>query len=162
MAAADSGSLDAVVALLEAGAPWNAQDREGYTAGEYGSRHKEVLALLLDFAVRAELILGAVVKRLGSISAAVGEESKQSSSEEAENSEKPAASSGGCGAVNEGYLKGGVRYEDGKLLDEESGAVMMSWETPLMQRHADFLCERVRQWLCAIFQSVHLLHFVKE
>ena len=44
----------------EAGAPWHAQDAEGYTAGVYasGSGHKHIVTLLLDFAVRAELILG--------------------------------------------------------------------------------------------------------
>lgn len=44
----------------EAGAPWHTQDNDGYTAGEYasGSGHRDILELLLDWAVRAELILG--------------------------------------------------------------------------------------------------------
>jgi hypothetical protein len=36
MRAAEHGHLDAVVALMEGGAPWNAQDTEGYTAGGWG------------------------------------------------------------------------------------------------------------------------------
>lgn len=45
----------------EAGAPWHSQDRQGYTAGEYasGSGRREVVRQLLDWAVKAELILGA-------------------------------------------------------------------------------------------------------
>jgi hypothetical protein len=34
MRAAENGHLQAAVALLEGGAPWNAQDKEGYTAGK--------------------------------------------------------------------------------------------------------------------------------
>lgn len=49
----------------EAGAPWHAQDAEGYTAGEYasGSGHRHIVDLLLDWAVRAELILGGWPRR---------------------------------------------------------------------------------------------------
>lgn len=44
----------------EAGAPWHDQDGEGFTAGEYasGSRHTHIVELLMDWAVRSELILG--------------------------------------------------------------------------------------------------------
>lgn len=60
MLAAGSGSSAAVQALLEAGAPWHAQDAGGNTAGEYasGGRHRDVVRQLLDWAVRAELLLG--------------------------------------------------------------------------------------------------------
>jgi protein arginine N-methyltransferase 2 len=37
MAAAEGGHLGIVQLLLEAGAPWNAQDVEGYCAGDYAS-----------------------------------------------------------------------------------------------------------------------------
>lgn len=61
MLAAESGSTEAVQALLDAGAPWHAQDSQGYTAGDYasGSRHRAVVQQLLNWAVKAELILGA-------------------------------------------------------------------------------------------------------
>ena len=44
----------------EAGAPWHAQDKDGHTAGEYasGARQRHILQQLLDWAVRAELLLG--------------------------------------------------------------------------------------------------------
>lgn len=53
MAAAEAGSAEAVGLLLAAGAPWQAQDKEGYTAGDYasGSRHSAILRQLLDWAV---------------------------------------------------------------------------------------------------------------
>ena len=44
---------------------------------------------------------------------------------------------------SESYLGGGVRYDDTKLLDEGGEAVMMEWERPLMERHADIICRSV-------------------
>ena len=46
----------------------------------------------------------------------------------------------GAGPVNRDYLAGSLRYEDGKLLDAEGEGVMMGWETPLMERHAEIIC----------------------
>ena len=37
------------------------------------------------------------------------------------------------------YLKQDLRYEDKRLLDANSKAVMMGWEEPLMKRHAELL-----------------------
>ena len=36
--------------------------------------------------------------------------------------------------------RGVVDIADDKILDEEGDAVMMEWERPLMQEHADLLC----------------------
>ena len=49
-------------AAAETGAPWHAQDEQGHTAGEYasGGGHRCVVRQLLDWAVKAELILGAL------------------------------------------------------------------------------------------------------
>jgi protein arginine N-methyltransferase 2 len=51
----------AAASAAEAGAPWHAQDEQGHTAGEYasGGGHRGVVRQLLDWAVKAELILGA-------------------------------------------------------------------------------------------------------
>ncbi|KAL4444039.1 hypothetical protein ABPG75_011776 [Micractinium tetrahymenae] len=113
MLAAEAGSTEAVHALLEAGAPWHAQDRKGHTAGEYasGSGRREVVRQLLDWAVKAELILGTISRR----------ESR--------------------GAVpNRDYLGSSIKYEGGRLVDEQGEGVMMDWETPLMRRHAEIIC----------------------
>lgn len=40
MNAAENGHKEVVVALLEAGAPWNQQDTSGYCAGEYATASK--------------------------------------------------------------------------------------------------------------------------
>lgn len=64
MHAAAQGSLDAVVLLLNHGAPWNALDRANRCAGEYAIEqgHEEVAQYLLEAGCRAELILMAAEK----------------------------------------------------------------------------------------------------
>jgi protein arginine N-methyltransferase 2 len=61
MLAAENGHLETIHKLLQSGAPWNAQDKEGYCAGEYASASKrsDVVELLLEWGVQAELLLGA-------------------------------------------------------------------------------------------------------
>ncbi len=117
MIAAEGGHVAMITALLEAGAPWNAQDKEGYTAGEYatGSGNRESMPVLLDWAVTAELMLMA-----------------REAKEKERKNEKDTAS--------ETYLGQKLRYVDGKLLDEDNEAVMMGWEAPLMVHHADIVC----------------------
>ena len=50
-------------------------------------------------------------------------------------------------AVNAEYLSSAVQYddEDGRLMDAQGEAVMMGWEAPLMERHADTICAAVSQ-----------------
>ena len=38
------------------------------------------------------------------------------------------------------YLQQRVEYSEGRLMDEESKGVMMSWENPLMEAHAKAIC----------------------
>lgn len=116
MAAAEHGNAALVNMLLQAGAPWMAQDKEGYTAGEYasGSGHKHVVEQLLDFAVRSELLLRA-----------------------ASQSALPSAPAANSGTP---YLQQRLEFRDGVILDETGEAVMMGWERPLMVRHAAVMC----------------------
>lgn len=72
---------------------------------------------MVDHAVVAEMLLGA----------ACGNEA-----EEAWRVAKAAES--------EEYLGGRVRYEKDRLVDEAEEGVMMEWEAPLMEAHADLLC----------------------
>lgn len=122
MTAAEGGHIPILITLLESGAPWNAQDKDGYTCGEYatGSGNKEVMPILLDWAVQSELIL----------SAASGKTRSRAENGTNANDE----------AVNSKYLGQKLRYEDGKLMDEDGEAVMMGWEAPLMEQHADIIC----------------------
>lgn len=117
MMASSSGNSIAVTFLLEAGAPWNATDCNKQAAGEYasGSGHPAIFKQLLDFAVRAELLLGTAARR------------KHQQTNNASNQE---------------YLDQGVEYtEDGDaLIDQQGDGVMMEWERELMQKHADIVC----------------------
>ncbi|KAG2425346.1 hypothetical protein HXX76_013760 [Chlamydomonas incerta] len=122
MKAAEGGHTAVLVALLQAGAPWNAQDASGYCAGEYamGSGQQEAVDMLLDFAVQAELVLGALHRRMQ-----VG---------------SPSSSA----AANSDYLTQKLVYRGEQLLDAEGEAVMMGWERPLMLRHAEVICPNAR------------------
>lgn len=117
MLAAASGSEKSVQLLLDAGAPWNDQDKGGFTAGEYASASGQlsVMQQLLNFAVRAELILGTIQSRYNSDPAAL---------------------------PNEQYLKGSVEYMDDQLIDAGGEGVMMEWERSLMEKHAEVICQR--------------------
>ncbi|KXZ55008.1 hypothetical protein GPECTOR_3g171 [Gonium pectorale] len=122
MKAAEGGHTAAMAALLQAGAPWNAQDRHGYCAGEYamGNGQQEAVDVLLDFAVQAELVLGALQRRMQ-----VGAPSSA--------------------AANSDYLQQKLVYRGEQLLDADGEAVMMGWERPLMLRHAELICPGARQ-----------------
>ena len=108
----------ALASAAGAGAPWHDLDDEGYSAGDYasGAGHAEAFRQLLDWAVRAELILGAAARR--------------------------AAPAARPGPSEQGYLAEGVRYSEGRLVDDQGEAVMMDWEAPLMREHARIICER--------------------
>ena len=112
MLAAAAGHAPIVRALLAAGAPWNAVDRRGRCAGNHAldAGQQAIVDLLVDEAVRAELLLGAAERR--TLTA----------------------------LKNSEYLSRGVKYDGDRLIDEGDDAVMMEWETPLMEAHAERLC----------------------
>ena len=116
MLAAGGGHAEIVQALLRAGAPWNALDRCDRCAGNYAldASHQSIVDALVEHAVRAELLLAAV-----------------------EDEGLPAAA---AAPPNHEYLSRAVRYEGDKLLDTADDAVMMEWERPLMEAHAERLC----------------------
>ncbi|WIA36719.1 hypothetical protein OEZ86_007992 [Tetradesmus obliquus] len=123
MTAAENGHTAVVAALLEAGAPWNQQDKSGYCAGEYATASKkhEIVEMIMEWGVQAELLLGAA-----------------SRTSEGASTSGTASSS----AANAGYLQQKLVYTpDGdKLLDADGEAVMMGWEAPLMEKHAAAIC----------------------
>ncbi|RGB32193.1 S-adenosyl-L-methionine-dependent methyltransferase [Rhizophagus diaphanus] len=116
--ACSKGNLEIVKLLLQNGHAWNAIDNEGSTAGEYAKRkgHNLVYELLLEEGCRAELILGLLNSK-------------------AEKDEQPS---------NINFLLQPLKYsQDGtKLLDYENNGVMMGWEKPLMEKHAEIICIR--------------------
>eukprot|EP00049_Salpingoeca_infusionum_P004392 m.78760 g.78760 ORF g.78760 m.78760 type:complete len:350 (+) comp12543_c0_seq7:321-1370(+) len=102
--------------LLENGAPWNAVDRRGKCAGQYAMEngHQDIANHLLNAGVQAELLF-AVLER----------KSKEGS--------KLAT------ALNQEYLERGVMYEGVDLVDDKQRGVMMEWEKPLMEMHAELV-----------------------
>ena len=124
MAAAEEGHIPILQYLLqEQGVPWNAQDAEGYTAGEYasGGKHPKAMQFLLDWAVSSELLLSTAFGRTRSDAVKGNNEEKSDS---------------------EAYLQQKLECHDSLILDQQRDAVMMSWEAPLMEKHADIIFGR--------------------
>jgi protein arginine N-methyltransferase 2 len=115
MHAAAGGHAAATRLLLDAGAPWNALSPSGLSAGDLTS-DPTTYDLLLDHALRSELILGTVARRQAA----------------------PANSS--AGAPAESYLDSRVSFSEDRVMDADSKAVMMEWERPLMEAHARAIC----------------------
>ncbi|KQK13074.1 protein arginine N-methyltransferase 2 [Brachypodium distachyon] len=115
MHAATGGHVAASRLLLDAGAPWNALSPSGLSAGDLTS-DPATYDLLLDHALRSELILGTVARRQA----------------------PPTDSSDGVPA--ESYLDSRVSFSEDRVMDAESKAVMMEWERPLMEAHARAVC----------------------
>lgn len=116
MLAAQSGDVYAVNELLLDGAPWNAVDRRGLSAGDHAIRasHQGVIDRLVSAGVQAELLFRAL------------------------------AEANGIAPVEQGasvFLTTSVRYEGGDLLDADNRGVMMEWERPIMEAHAAKLCQ---------------------
>ncbi len=135
MAAATAGNLALCQYLLEAGAPWNAIDRQGQCAGNYATtaEHWAIVNLLVEWGTRAELILGAIER-----TSRDGNTNLPSSAPNARVEHEP--------STKPDYLRQRLQYtEDGQallaLLDADNDAVMMEWERPLMKAHAQVLMD---------------------
>ena len=141
MVASSTGNIELVEYLLnDCGAPWNAVDRTyHYCAGDYAtqSQHWDIVNLLVDWATRAELILGAIERqqRCNAMGATSINSTTSSNSNvlniKHESSTKP------------DYLRQRLQYtEDGNaLIDADKDAVMMEWERPIMSAHAKLMME---------------------
>jgi type IV protein arginine methyltransferase len=130
MMAASSGHIDIVQYLLEeCSAPWNAVDRHNLCAGDYATQqeHWTIVNFLVEWATRAEFILGAIEReqRQGMASGSPAGTPSQGT----ESSTKP------------DYLLQRLQYtNDGQaLVDADRDAVMMEWERPIMKAHAEVL-----------------------
>ncbi|KDD74705.1 hypothetical protein H632_c1123p0, partial [Helicosporidium sp. ATCC 50920] len=145
MHAASRGDLEVMQALLQAGAPWHDLDCEGNSAGEYasGMGHTGAVQLLLEWAVQAELILGALERSRKRRSAGGEQEGVGGAGERVEEGIEAASRDKPIDfetASNADYLASKVEYSQDTLVDAEGEAVMMEWERPLMERHAAMLC----------------------
>ncbi|GER38096.1 ankyrin repeat family protein [Striga asiatica] len=115
MHAAKNGCPEVVKALLDGGAPWNALSPSNLSAGDFAMEngHQSAFDIILNAGIQAELILGTIARK--------------------DNSD---GKSSGC------YLEDRVTFSEDKVMDTESKAVMMAWEKPLMEAHANAICSR--------------------
>jgi len=147
--AAGVGPLPIVKRLIEAGHPWNVVDDNYLCPGDYALQHgqQEIAEYLLEEGVRAEMLLGLVQKRkpgtahgdiptgaLVAQNADVKMDTTATDSAGAVSIETKEQPAGGA------YLQSAVRFAGDRILDASNDAVMMEWETPLMQAHAELLC----------------------
>ncbi|KAF1828665.1 arginine N-methyltransferase 2 [Decorospora gaudefroyi] len=152
---AGDDAVQTVETLLQNGAIWNDLNKEDETPGCIALRlgQKKIYEMMVEAGVRAEMLF-ARMKALG-----LGDDIEDSEEEEEMREEQPAAkkqkvSPQDSKAIqevieeqvlddvsldNRAYLKSQLRYKPGILLDESDNAVMMDWETQIMQRHAETL-----------------------
>jgi type IV protein arginine methyltransferase len=144
--AAGNGHFAVINVLLSNGAIWNLCDFHGQQAGDYAleGSFDDIYSEIVNAGVRAELLFAALGETGREDTDANSGDMHDDDDDEADaDRERPAKR-----ARNEqrqiGYLEGRAVYTaDSKLLsDENSGAVMMEWEEPLMKMHADILCSR--------------------
>ena len=149
MVASAVGNLTLVQHLLEAGAPWNAVDRKGQCAGNFATdaQQWDVVNLLVEWGTRSELILGTAQRaqqnnletnhNSNNNNNNIGIDSTTSGSSTIPEAHQP--------STKPDYLQQPLRYnaDASALLDADNDAVMMEWERPLMQAHAQIMMETV-------------------
>ncbi|TID22472.1 arginine N-methyltransferase 2 [Venturia nashicola] len=144
-------AAETVRLLLQNGAIWNDLDLNNETPGCMAKRLglEEIYGLMVDAGVRAELLLS----RLDEYQA-LGDNSEDGEKEEEEEEEGAEGSNeveetarqesmiNEPSANNDDYLKDTIEITNTTILDSAANGVMMDWETPLMERHAELLCQQ--------------------
>jgi type IV protein arginine methyltransferase len=160
--------VETVELLLENGAIWNDLNKNDETPGCIALRlgQMRIYELMVQAGVRAELLF-AKMAELGlddeDDDDEVDEEKVELENGDMPSSKKlkvaddgdaadvslPTTTTSAAAAVlddvsldNHAYLKSQLRYKPGILLDSSDNAVMMDWETQIMQRHAQTLILR--------------------
>jgi type IV protein arginine methyltransferase len=162
MVAAHHGQIDLIQYLLtECHAPWNAIDRNGRCAGNYATdaQHWMVVELLVDWAVRAELVLGAMERqmRMRREREEVDNDPRDcdaamtTMTDHNDDIDNTTTMNGNTTKDDDSipvayqpstkpdYLRQSLHYQKDVLLDADQDAVMMEWERPLMKAHAEIL-----------------------
>ena len=141
-------AAETVRLLLRNGAIWNDVDSENETPGciAYRLDLKELYELIVDAGVRAELLLA----RLSGYQPLAGDEDEAAEQDErgAEESQSgpqaTTATSSDPTTSNDTYLESNLTQTQTALLDSAANGVMMSWEKPIMERHASLLLPQDR------------------
>lgn len=152
--------------LLQNGAIWNDVDKNNETPGCVALRLglKELYEIMVDAGVRAEILLNRLdeyqqladtgdneddiedelevqagqeptpeAAELQDVNSHVGTTPIESATTDPDLSSEP---------KNEDYLQSTLRFQDGKILDNDNNGVMMAWETSIMKRTADLLVSK--------------------
>jgi protein arginine N-methyltransferase 2 len=153
---AGDDAIKTVELLLENGAIWNDLNKEDETPGCIALRlgQKKIYEMMVEAGIRAELLFSKMEELgLGGDDEVV-EEVDDETREEQPATKKQKVSEEDAKAIqevveekvlddvsldNRAYLKSQLRYKPGILLDESDNAVMMDWETQIMQQHAESL-----------------------
>lgn len=142
-------AAETVRLLFQNGAIWNDLDMNNETPGCVAKRLglEEIYGIIVDAGVRAELLLSRLdeYQELGDDSDDSDEETAEEGIEVVEGDEisseqEPMAAD--PSANNDDYLKDTIEISDTTILDSAANGVMMDWETPIMERHAELLCPR--------------------
>ncbi|KAF2655298.1 arginine N-methyltransferase 2 [Lophiostoma macrostomum CBS 122681] len=154
---AGDDAVKTVELLLENGGIWNDLNKEDETPGCIALRsdQKRIYEILVEAGVRAELLFSKMEELgLGGDDEVEEEDDDDDTREEQPAAKKQKVSEEDAKAIqeiveeqvlddvsldNRAYLKSQLRYKPGILLDESDNAVMMDWETQIMQRHAETL-----------------------
>ncbi|KAI8934565.1 hypothetical protein NX059_008263 [Plenodomus lindquistii] len=149
-------AVQVVELLLQNGAIWNDLNKEDETPGCVALRlgQKDIYDIMVEAGVRAEILFAKMeALGLGGNDIQDGEDDDEIVEEQpaakklkvSEEEAKPVQDSENQQVLddvsldNHAYLKSQLRYKPGILLDESDNAVMMDWETQIMQRHAETL-----------------------
>ena len=144
--------------LLENGAIWNDLNKENETPGCIALRlgQKQIYDIMVEAGIRAELLF-ARMEELGLndddqvdlyeddiLDDEQPAAKKQKISIEVKETQEAAEERviNDVSLDNRAYLKSQLRYQPGILLDSSDNAVMMDWETQIMQRHAKTLISK--------------------
>ncbi|PVI05832.1 arginine N-methyltransferase 2 [Periconia macrospinosa] len=154
---ADESAIQTVNLLLQNGAIWNDLNKEDDTPGCIALKlgQKKIYELMVEAGVRAELLFSKM-EALGLGGNDEAEEEEEVAGEEQPAAKKQKVSEEEAKPVetvdekvlddvsldNKVYLKSQLRYKPGILLDESDNAVMMDWETQIMQRHAETIAPK--------------------
>ncbi|KAH7392614.1 S-adenosyl-L-methionine-dependent methyltransferase [Pyrenochaeta sp. MPI-SDFR-AT-0127] len=154
---AGDDAVQTIELLLQNGAIWNDLNKEDETPGCIALRlgQKKIYDVMVDAGVRAEMLFAKMAALgLGDDAEDEEEEEEDESTEEQPAAKKQKISEEEAKVIqevveeqvlddvsldNRAYLKSQLRYKPGILLDESDNAVMMDWETQIMQRHAETL-----------------------
>ena len=161
----EEATSETVKLLFQNGAIWNDLDKNNETPGCIAHRLglKTAYQQIVDAGVRAELLLSKLDEL--AMSDRAGDEEEDDNRCEIGDDAKGADKNGAAEEVrdedahaaalvdstepaedyidhwdsNADYLRSSLRFTDTQLLDSSSNAVMMDWETGIMERHAQLL-----------------------